>query len=188
MTPLCVIAEKYGTDKCPQIKHCYTPFYYEYLKDRRESIKKVLEVGIGCATTMPRIKNYTVGASLYMWREFFPNAHIYGADILAEAIFGAERITTFLCDETKKEDLERLVRNVGPDVDLVIDDGSHAKEHQMYMASVMMPLLNKDVTYIIEDVEFKDKIVAALGAYDCYVPRLHRRFHNDRLIVVKHKQ
>lgn len=186
-TPLCEIALKYRTDKCPEIKHCYTPFYYEYLKDRCETIKKVLEIGIGCKTTMPRIDGYVTGASLYMWREFFPNAQIYGADILPEAIFGDERIKTFLFDETKKEDIERLVRDVGSDVELVIDDGSHAKEHQMYLCATMMPLLNKNVTYIIEDVEFPDKITGVLSEYNVYQPKLHRRYHNDRLLVITHK-
>lgn len=43
MTELCELAYKYGTDKCPQIKHFYTPYYYKLFKDRRLSVKKVLE-------------------------------------------------------------------------------------------------------------------------------------------------
>jgi len=53
VTPLCDIAFKYGTDKCPQLGHSYTPFYYDLLKDKRETIKKVLEFGIGGPETMP---------------------------------------------------------------------------------------------------------------------------------------
>ena len=113
ITKLCEIAYKYGTDKCPQLRHSYTPFYYELLKDRRQSIKKVLEMGIGYFEGMPEKKvvfdpslkrNYHRGASLYMWRDFFPNAKIYGADVRPETMFKDERIETFLCDETKKEE------------------------------------------------------------------------------------
>ena len=39
-TELCKIAEKYGTDKCPQIFHDYTPTYHELFKDRRNEIKE----------------------------------------------------------------------------------------------------------------------------------------------------
>lgn len=51
-TELCEIAYKYGTDKCPAVKHSYTPFYYQLLKDKRQSVKKVLELGVGRLGTM----------------------------------------------------------------------------------------------------------------------------------------
>ena len=47
MTKLCKLAYKYGTDKCPQIHHSYTPFYYELLNPKRNEIKKFVELGIG---------------------------------------------------------------------------------------------------------------------------------------------
>ena len=64
-TPLCKLALKYRSDKCPKRgKHTYTPYYYDLLKNKKRSTKKVLEIGIG------------KGASLKMWRDFFPNAKI----------------------------------------------------------------------------------------------------------------
>ena len=45
-TDLCKLAYKYGTDKCPQLKHSYTPFYYQLLKSKRQKIKKILEMDI----------------------------------------------------------------------------------------------------------------------------------------------
>ena len=75
------LAFKYGTDKCPQLNHAYTPFYYELLKDKRQSIKKVLEMGIGNRELQKKYFPHCVtGASLFMWKDFFPNAQIYGAD------------------------------------------------------------------------------------------------------------
>jgi len=96
-TPLCEIAYKYKTDKCPQIKHAYTPYYYELLKDKRNKVKKVLEFGV------------ETGASLRMWRDFFPNAKIYGADILKKWIFQEDRIKTYLCDENDEEQVKKLI-------------------------------------------------------------------------------
>jgi hypothetical protein len=38
------------------------------------------------------------GASLYVWRDFFPNAYIFGADIDKEVLFNDKRITTGYID------------------------------------------------------------------------------------------
>ena len=147
LTLLCKLAHKYGTDKCPQIRHPYTLAYYELLKDKREAVKKVLEMGIGAEKTMPHVENYKVGASLYMWRDFFPNAQIYGADSYHSTIFQSERIKTFLCNERKEEELEKLIARVGSDIDLFIDDGSHREKDQIFMCRTLMPLLQKSVVY-----------------------------------------
>jgi len=178
LTPLCKLAYKYGTDKCPQIRHLYTLVYYELLKDKKD-IKKVLEMGIGCYFTM--FKGYKTGASLYMWRDYFPNAHIYGADNMPRTIFARDRITTLLCDETKEEDLKKLINYVGADIDLFIDDGSHKAEHQIFMCKTVMPLLKKDVIYIIEDIINEQAIVDALPEYDCEVIKISSILKKEHL-------
>src|SRR5512135_1095771 len=97
-TPLCEIAYKHGVDRCKQICHNYTPYYWELLKDKRESVKKVVELGVGSLSVMSSNPPwYKVGGGLYMWREFFPNAMIYGADIDPDAmVVGEDRIETFV--------------------------------------------------------------------------------------------
>ena len=194
LTELCRIAYQYGTDKCPQIKHFYTPYYYELLKKKVLSIKKVLEIGIGYYDTMKHSgKSHQAGASLFMWRDFFPNAMIYGADIKEDIIFEDYRIKTYLCDETKEEDIKNLIDQTGSDIDLFIDDGSHDWHHQAFLAKTVLPLLKKDVIYIIEDVGFPLHIMEELKDYECSVPRLHykknRKNHipKDRLLLVKNK-
>lgn len=199
ITELCKIAYKYGTDKCPQIKHAYTPFYFNLLKNRRESIKKVLEVGIGYYRGMqqnetiydPGLKRqYHRGASLYMWRDFFPNAQIYGADIRPEAVFKDDRITTFLCDEKKNEDLVELIKNTGSDIDLVVDDASHHVNDQIFLAKNILHLLNKNVTYIIEDVSHSKHIRSALndiGNFVFDIPEIPRKWHGGMIVVIKNK-
>jgi len=186
-TELCKLAYKYKTDKCPQLCHFYTEFYYGLLKDKRKSIKKVLELGTGCLKTMPRYTGYVTGASLHMWRDFFPNAQIYGADILPETVFKKDRIETFLCNETLKGDLIDLINKTGSDIDLFIDDGSHRPKHQIFVCLTLMPLLKKDVIYIIEDVR-DPNIIDYLKDYDCHVVRKSRmRESTDRLVEVKRK-
>lgn len=196
VTMLCRLAFKYGTDKCPQLKHSYTPFYYQLLKDKRRKIKKVLEMGIGFLPGMPEKtvifdpglqRQYHRGASLYMWHDFFPNAQIFGADDHSETLFEDDRIKTFLCDERKKEDIIELIKKTGSDIDLFIDDGNHNSRRQIFLAKNLMPRLQKDVIYIIEDVYYPDKIVSALSEYDCQISQFPPKLRDDRLIVIRHK-
>ena len=190
-TPLCKLAFKYSTDKCPKIKHVYTPFYYELLKDKKHTFKKVLEMGIGYKETMPYYPRYQTGASLKMWRDFFPNAMVHGADISPKAMFEDERIKTYLCDERKKCDIERLVMQTGSDIDLVVDDGSHRLHHQVYLCKTIMPLLQKSVIYIIEDVGYNESLSEQLektGLYKCEFPDLPGRTHaHGKIVRVKRK-
>ena len=182
MTELCEIGFKYKTDKCPQIKHHFTEFYHEMFKDHRNDIKKVVEIGIGNMHPY-----FVMGASLYMWREYFPNAQIYGADIEPSLIFQANRIRTILCDQTKKEDLKHLVSITGSDVDIFIDDGTHEPSSQVFTCLTTMPLLNNPI-YVIEDVGFRSKVLPYLGDYDYNVLRYsHRKYNDDCLVVIKKK-
>lgn len=193
-TPLCDIAFKYGTDKCPQLKHAYTPYYYEIFKDKQKTVKKVLELGIGHYKGMDKNewvfdpglnRNYHRGASLYMWRDFFPNALIYGADRVPEAIFQDQRIATVLVDERNKLDLENLIRQTGSDIDIFIDDASHKVSDQIFAARVLLPLLNDNITYIIEDVGRTKEIMNSLGdLYNYHIPPIPRKWKGGMLLVI----
>lgn len=189
-TELCRLAQKYGSDKCPQLNHCYTPFYYDFLKDKRYSIKKVLEMGVGNMRQYKHLPDYKLGASLYMWRDFFPNAQIYGGDIVPESVFKDERIETFLCDETKKEDVENLIKKTGTDVDLFVDDASHHIHDQRFLFETVMPLLKKEAIYIIEDCMRVRTVFKSYPQYDCYIPELIKNEaprQRDGLIIIRNK-
>ncbi len=197
ITPLCEIAFKYGTDKCPQIGHHYTPIYYELLKDRRKSVKKVLELGIGSRDVMQWVPDYyRLGASLLMWRDFFPNAKVYGLDVYPGAMFTDERVETILCDERDRRHLRVIIKTIGNDIDLFVDDGSHREMNQIRTFYTLMPLFKKDVIYIIEDVKRPHEIKSLLKEYDCQVFEFAHKIGNpiynkwprcDNLVVIKNK-
>lgn len=176
-TPLCKLALRYKSDKCPQRgKHTYTPFYYHLFKDKRNVIKKVLEIGIGR------------GGSLLMWQDFFPQAQIYGVDYRPDLLLNRDRIKSFLIDQRRKEHLRQLIEHTGPGIDLVVDDGSHRPRDQVFTCLTLMPLLNKDVTYIIEDVA-DPAIVRRFSGYDVEVPKIDQTIkrYDNCLIIVRHK-
>jgi demethylmacrocin O-methyltransferase len=79
------LAGIYRTDKfgC----HYYTRHYEAYFKPLRYKKLNILEIGIG-GDQNPN----GGGASLRMWREYFPNSRIYGIDIFPKKIHDEKRI------------------------------------------------------------------------------------------------
>lgn len=147
LTDLCRLAEKYGTDKLG----FYTPIYDLLLSGRRNDVKRALEVGIGTPESMGHVPNYKAGASLRMWRDYFPNAAIYGMDINQDAFLHAMdpigHIVTICADSTNLE-TDSLGR-----FDLIVDDGQHTFGAQLKTFQNLSRLLAPGGLYIIEDVD-----------------------------------
>lgn len=194
-TELCKLAYKYRTDKCPKIRHSYTPFYHELFKDRRFEVKKVFEMGTGFPDTMTHVerkagKPHITGASLMMWRDYFPEAMVYGADWDSRGMVkGEDRIRTFICDENYPQEVKAMMREVGRDVDIFIDDGAHEHHLQVLLAKTVLPLLQKDVVYIIEDVFHPPRVMSALKklGYESEKAMLTKDGYRENLIIVKNK-
>jgi demethylmacrocin O-methyltransferase len=115
----------------------------------------VLEIGIGNAELMGKhIEGYSPGASLLMWRDYFPAATIFGCDIL-DVLFEGERIVTFHADQNDENSLLSMMAEIskleGLPLDLIVDDGSHIFEHQEKSLVTLWRFLKQNGTYIIED-------------------------------------
>jgi hypothetical protein len=145
-TELCKIAQKYHTDKSHF--HNYTPYYHQLLSGK--SVKKVLEIGLGWGGLMHN--DYQHAGSLLMWREYFPEAEIYGLDVRPDALRNEHRIHSFLCDQNNIDSLLHAAEQVGGNFDLIVDDGSHVPAHQVVTAMTFAPLLAAGGLYVIEDV------------------------------------
>ncbi len=175
MNELEKLGKKYGTDKFG--KHNYLPHYYEMFKDRRETVKKVLEIGAG------------EGNSLRMWRDFFPNAIIYSGEVEESRLFEEDRIKVFRFDQSSAKDIGELIEYFA-DLDLIIDDGSHDPLDQMFTCAGIMETMelveNKNVTYVIEDVADLSIVQFLSRKYLTNTIECGKRY-DDRLIVVKHK-
>lgn len=176
MTPLCDLAFKYKSDKCPKLGLSYTPFYYELFKDKKGKVKKVFEFGVGYPESMFKTKGYITGASLYMWREFFPNAKIYGADISEKAQVKDKRIKTFICDQMDGKRVKNILKMAGYDIDLFVDDAAHDVISQTYLFKIVFPLLKKGAVYVIEDVRSTRHLITSLKelGFKSFAPVLNR--------------
>lgn len=124
------IAEKYGTDK---VQHGYIPFYEEHLPT---SPKRILE--IGCLT----------GASLRMWREYFPNTEIHCLDLFEEHPQPDDMpdVIYWKGNQTDQFLLEQLRRI---HFDVIIEDGSHMSLHQIIS---FYSLISACDQYYVEDL------------------------------------
>jgi len=167
LTELC---EKHGSDKgCLDFNkttlwgwsaHTYSNFYYALFNHCKENIKLVFECGIG--TNNPDIlSNMTVngqpGASLKVWKDYFPNAQIYGADIDSNILFNEDRISTYFVDQMNTNTIEKMWQDIKiENFDIIIDDGLHTAEANINLFLNSFHKLRKDGIYIIEDVHFKN--------------------------------
>lgn len=139
------LADHYGSDKGRYgyydlpLGHRFTEIYYQLFKDKKYEFKKILEVGIDG------------GASVRMWRDFFPNAQVWGADIYLK-FKDEDRIKVIRVDQGLESDRKMLVEKIGYDVDLIVEDGSHTNIHQQRTFASLFRMLKEDGTYILEDV------------------------------------
>ena len=163
MSRLCELAEKYGSDKTAKFRHPYTPFYDELLRDR--NVQRVLEIGIGTPACMNSfVPNYEVGASLRMWRDYFPAAEIVGLDNDPSAFIQEDRILSVKCDQSSRVSLVSTAQILGGKFDFIVDDGSHRYDHQALTANTLIPkLLSSTGVYVIEDVMYPKELYALLN-------------------------
>lgn len=140
MDPLTELSLKHQTDK--GTLHGFTRFYHKLFSEKRESIKKVLEVGIYW------------GASLFMWRDYFPHADIYGIDYqVNDKVKGQERIIVGTADQDNKEQLVSVMNQWGaPSFDIILDDGGHFVSQQRITLETYWKYLAPGGVYIIEDL------------------------------------
>lgn len=153
MKDLHEIAKKYYLDKL--VAHTYISYYNELFKHL--NVKNMLEIGIGLGNHEYEVnllvKNkYKSGNSLLCWKEYFSEAIIHGIDIYeTDRFINDNRINTYICNQSSKEQLENLVSKTGS-FDLIIDDGSHIYLDQKVSLETLIYHINPYGMYIIEDV------------------------------------
>jgi hypothetical protein len=135
------------TDK--NTDHSYLEVYDVLLKSKKHSALNVLEVGIGDGN-----QGATNGGSIKLWKDYFPNALIVGADIDKLIMFQEERIQTYYVDQLDTDSIGELWQLIGGggDFDIMIDDGLHTVEAAINLFACSIDFLKNSGTYIIEDV------------------------------------
>lgn len=118
--------------------HGYLDFYDLLLHDKQETAKTILEIGV------------QTGASLQMWSECFPNAQIYGIDVVPPTLPLSNNIHFWYA---KNAYTMELVKHIGHRFDIIIDDGPHTLDSQKFVAQHYSMLLEEKGVLCIEDVQ-----------------------------------
>lgn len=127
------IGLKHNTDKA--FFHQYLDFYQIKLP-KRNFAGRLLEIGV------------MDGASIKMWREYYPKAEIVGVDINDKSHLQYENVTILQLDATDPEQLKDLGI-----FDIIIDDGSHmTADQQKSFEHLYLNQLSPKGYYIIEDL------------------------------------
>jgi hypothetical protein len=95
---------------------------------------------------------YKTGNSLRCWRDYFINAKIFGIDIF-EVNIDEKNIKTFKADQSNIFELEKIMKLINTDIDIIIDDGSHNPEHQVKSFIFLEKYLSNIGIYVIEDIQ-----------------------------------
>ena len=131
------ILSKYGKDTDKIWHHRYGKAYDElFSRFDRKSPLNIMEVGT------------QKGATLLAWKEYFPNANVYGVDIVdvVPKKYRKNTVTRVIAD------IKKLDTDIA--FDIIIDDGSHYLADMIYVvANYFVPMRDKGVM-ILEYVRF----------------------------------
>jgi hypothetical protein len=158
-TEMCRVMTRHGSDKGYHW-HNYTTIYSWLFRKLRDQPVRIFELGLG--TNNPRLVSSMgvkgrPGASLRGWRELFPQALVFGADIDRDILFEEDRIKTFYCDQLDSAAIHHLWSQpvLQHGMDIIIDDGLHTLEGNTLFLDGSLEHLCSGGFYIIEDIDQK---------------------------------
>ena len=134
-----------GTDKSKE--HSYDIFYNEYFEKYRNLQGTILEIGV------------FYGGSSLLWYDYLPQFKIVMADITNQVhptIFEKmkeERYDFLLMDSFTIQSIEILKEKYPEGFDIIVEDGPHTLESQIFALREYSKLLKKGGILVIEDVQ-----------------------------------
>ena len=159
--------------------HSYiTDVYEDLLKPFRHKAKNILEIG-----------TYE-GGSLFMWRDYFDVAHIYGIESFKRKEIAEKRITQIIADGYD----DNVLAFLPSEFDIIIDDGPHSLPAQLKCIDLYLPLIKEGGLLIIEDIAdyHTEKIIEVIkskqvSGYKLYDLRANRDNRWDNIVLVVFK-
>lgn len=153
------LANKFKSDKGDLYynRHFYSRVYDYYLSALRSEEMTVLEIGLlrHDVQATGDGKPFSDAPSLSMWSEYFSRAQIHGADIAPFANIETDRIIFTQADQADRGALRRVVDRSRYPIRVMVDDGSHASQHQQISLAALFPHLASGGLYFIEDLNYQ---------------------------------
>ena len=155
-TKMCRVMTRHGSDK-GRGEHNYTTIYSVLFDKLRDQPLQIFELGLGGSN--PKFPanmgvNGRPGASLRGWRELFPRALVYGADIDRDILFEEDRIKTFYCNQLDSVAIRDLWSQpvLQGGMDIIIEDGLHTLEGSTLFLDGSLERLRPGGIYVVEDI------------------------------------
>jgi hypothetical protein len=152
---LCILGEKYGTDKSIYNKktkhqHSYTAVYNILFNHLKNKTINIAEIGIAHSS------------SLQMFRDYFKYSNIYAFDHDKTTIENSKKINInnvnyFQLDVKDRIEIQRLFKKINIFYDIIIDDSSHLFDHQINIILEAKNFLKENGILVIEDIYLKEK-------------------------------
>ena len=152
------LADRYGSDK-GSLKHRYTELYHLLFHPYRDLPINFLEMGLligGPEHGNSADRETKDLPSIRMWLEYFTKARITGLDVSDFSWFSHERFNFVRCDMDDRANIAGARAGMD-DLDIVIDDASHASHHQQNAFLELFPKVKPGGMYIIEDLRWQPK-------------------------------
>jgi SAM-dependent methyltransferase len=156
VTDLCLLGKKFKTDKSPfnpggdtlQARKGFTAFYSMIFAGLRNQAINFCEIGI------------EDGGSIQMWEKYFTRANLFALELDPNKIEKSKKSTTktTFC-ETDVDSEQRLTQtfvDTGVEFDIIIDDSSHHRPHQLNIIRTAPKFLKSGGILIIEDIYRND--------------------------------
>jgi hypothetical protein len=148
------IFDKYNSDKT--LNHNYH-FVYGPIINTIKNLDVVFEIGLGTTNTdivSHMGHTWKPGASLRAFREYLPEAKIYGADIDKRILFNEKNIETFFIDQTDLLTFDIISNKIDTNIDLIIDDGLHSPNANIATLAFALTKISNNGWVVIEDISY----------------------------------
>lgn len=197
-TPLCQLATKYMTDKSPYNimthRHPYTMVYDMFLRPYQ---MKGADLHLGEIGVLN-------GASIRMWREYFPEASLSAFDInkgALEKVAGIRGVSGYHVDSGQPSGLRDALAEAtegGKKFTILLEDASHRLDHQLVFLREAIDFVAPGGLLIIEDIFreipaarfqealdlISDKVANAVLVQPDHPYRFTPGWDNDRILFV----
>ena len=158
-TRICMAMDEHGSNKNHRRHVIYTPFYNDLFEGMNPS--GVLEFGIGSQNpSIPFSMTGQLcqpGGSLRAWRQIFPDAQVFGADIDRACLLDEDKIKSYYIDALNIATITEMwdsLKNDFPnqEIQIIIDDACHRLEANLNLLNASIKHLAINGFYIIEDI------------------------------------
>jgi hypothetical protein len=146
------LAIKHSTDKSSK-DHQYTLRYSMYLEQYRDVEFNLLEIGV------------FDGASVKMWKDYFPKATIVAIDIDTRCKqYEEDRIHIHIGDQTDVNFLLSVYEQY-KHFEVILDDGGHSWKQQIVSFETLFPKLSNGGLYFVEDLHTSYRVESVWDDY-----------------------